>query len=64
MYNEEKNKDMNKKRYMAPQMETLKVETQGFIASSSLEAGKYDSSGEGGTSDLPDVDSSGNIFGE
>ena len=58
---------MNKKRYMAPQMEIMKVETQGFIASSSLEAGKYDSSGEGGesgTPDLPDVDTSGSIFGD
>ena len=48
-------------------METVKIETQRVIASSSLEAGKYDSSGEsgeGGTSDLPDVDTSGSIFGD
>ena len=46
-------------------METVKIETQRVIASSSLEAGKYDGEGgEGGTSDLPDVDTSGSIFGD
>ena len=48
-------------------METVKIETQRVIASSSLEAGKYNNDGEGGesgTPDLPDVDTSGSIFGD
>ena len=45
-------------------METVMIETQRVIASSSLEAGKYDSGGEGGTSEQPDVDGSGSIFGD
>jgi hypothetical protein len=58
---------MNKKIYTAPEMETVKIETQRVIASSSLEAGKYNNDGEGGesgTPDLPDVDTSGSIFGD
>jgi hypothetical protein len=54
---------MNKKIYTAPKMETVMIETQGVIATSSnLNAGTY---GDGdGTSDVPDVDSSGSIFGD
>ena len=54
---------MNKKIYTAPEMETVMIETQGVIAaSSSMNAGTY---GDGdGTSEQPDVDSSGNIFGD
>ena len=48
-------------------MEAVMIETQGVIASSTLNAGKYNNDGEGGesgTSDLPDVDTSGSIFGD
>lgn len=55
---------MNKKIYTAPEMETVMIETQGVIAaSSSMNAGTY-GDGEDGTSGQPDVDSSGNIFGD
>jgi hypothetical protein len=64
VYNDEKNKDMNKKRYMAPQMEIMMVETQGFIASSkSLSRGKYNDSEEY-ESEMPTVNSNGTIFGD
>ena len=67
MYNEEKNKDMNKKRYMAPQMEIMMVETQGFIASSfgSLSRGKVSGSGDDDydESEIPTA-TNGCIFGD
>ena len=60
---------MNKKRYMAPQMEIMKIETQGFIASSgfqSLSRGKYSAGGDDdeSASENPYVDSNGSIFGD
>ena len=46
-------------------MEAVMIETQGVIASSSLEAGKYDGEGgEGGTSEQPTIDGDGFIFGD
>ena len=69
MYNEEKNKDMNKKRYMAPQMEIMKIETQGFIADSnsqSLSRGNVITNDDDDydTSENPFVDSNGSVFGD
>ena len=60
---------MNKKRYTTPQMETLKVETQGFIASSGgfgVERGSvtYGDDGKYDESVNPTVNESGNIFGD
>ena len=53
---------------MAPQMEIMMVETQGFIASSfgSLSRGKVSGSGDDDydTSENPYVDSNGSIFGD
>ena len=67
MYNEEKKTNMNKKRYMAPQMEIMMVETQGFIATSfgSLSRGKVSGSGDDDydESEIPTA-TNGCIFGD
>jgi hypothetical protein len=55
---------MNKKIYTAPEMETVKIEIQGVIATSnSLDAGTY-GDGDGGVSEQPDVDGEGSIYGD
>ena len=59
---------MSKKRYMAPQMEIMIVETQGFIASSyeSIRFGKVSGSGDDDydESEIPTANETGNIFGD
>ena len=65
MYNDERNKDMNKKRYTAPKTEALKMETQDLIATSvpSLSRGQYND-GDDYESENPFVDSNGNVYGD
>ncbi len=63
MYNDKRNKEMNKKRYTAPQMKTMKIETQGFIASSNPSLGRG-KSGESGANEMPDIDEYGISYGD
>lgn len=61
MYNDEINMDMNKKKYTAPLMETIKMESQGLLASSSQHIGK---GAVGQTNNDPEADDDYIVWGE
>ena len=68
MCNNKKRTDMNKKRYAAPQMKIMQMETQGFIASSGRSLGRgqviTNDDGEYDETENPFVDSNGSVFGD
>jgi hypothetical protein len=68
MRNNKKKTDMDKKRYMAPQMKIKKVVTQGFltISNPNITRGQVitDDDGEYDESENPSFDSNGSVFGD
>ena len=68
MCNNKKKTDMNKKRYAAPQMKIMQMETQGFIASSGQSLGRgqviINEDDEYDKEENPIVDSNGSVFGD